>query len=109
MFWWKSKKQTKKKIRELEENKMWSELIHRQKAIYDKFPEGSRFGYLGCLMIVTGYQYACSGFSGGMRFIPARPFECRCDYVDNNGVIRNVTFGLDEMLRIVDGKDKYKR
>jgi hypothetical protein len=69
-----------------------------------KFPLGSKFTYLGVECIVTGverifYDYRYDMCLGAIPLMGVAP-QLRADYVDKNGVIRELTLSYSEAMRI---------
>ncbi len=75
----------------------------KEKAVDDlkKFRDiGETFNYLGRTCIVTSHirHDMCLGS------LPA----LLCDYVDKHGVIRNISFGLDELTGLIKQQEEKK-
>lgn len=54
---------------------------------------GEKFNYLGVEMIVTNHSRMVSGYDY-IGLIPS----LQADYVDNNGILHNVSFGYHELV-----------
>jgi len=65
----------------------------REDIMFKKFPVGSVFKYLERPCCVVEHQSSIKSFS---EYMPNLLTSLICNYVDNNGVIRHIEFGLSQ-------------
>ena len=97
-MFWNKKKEIKKPI----VDKIKEEIQKDEELVFECFPLFSDFEYMGVKLKVVKHQYFSRGLCMYMGpYTPDTLTQISCDYVDLNGVIRYISFRLDEMKNLI--------